>query len=82
MRDASKLLLAAGLICGVMGIVWHMGLVAVTGVVMLIAGLLVRSLAPRPAQTSSDVERPRFGPTSVASTVPGGGGRPFDAPRD
>jgi uncharacterized iron-regulated membrane protein len=82
MRDASKLLFAAGLICGVLGVAWHVGLLAVTGVVLLIAGLLVRSLAPRPVEPPSDVERPRFGPTSVASTVPGGGARSFDPPRD
>jgi hypothetical protein len=81
MRDASKLLLAAGLICGVLGIFWHKGLLAVTGVVLLIAGLLVRSLAPRLAEPPAQLERPRFGPTSVAS-MPGGSGRPFDTPRD
>ncbi len=81
MHNASRLLLTAGVICGVLGVTWHKGLLAVTGVVLLMAGLLLRSLAPR--APLADVERPHFGPTTVASTMPGHGGRPLDmTPRD
>lgn len=81
MRDAARLLLTAGLICGVLGVTWHKGLLAVTGVVLLFAGLMLRSLAPK--APLGEPERPRFGPTTVASTLPGDPGRPLDmTPRD
>jgi hypothetical protein len=80
MSSATKLLFTAGLICGALGVAWSKGLLAVLGVVLLVAGLLLRSLTPA-RRVAPD--RPRFGPTTVASTVGDAGGRPIDiTPRD
>jgi hypothetical protein len=81
MRNASRLLIAGGVMAAVIGITFHNGLLAVGGVVLLLAALLVRSIHPSPR--IGHVARPKFGPTTVASTVGGDASRPIDfTPRD
>jgi uncharacterized membrane protein len=73
--DASKLVLTAAIVCGVAGIAWRQGLIAVAGVVLLIIGLLLRLLAPR--TPAPGYARARFGPTSVATTIPSDADKPM-----
>jgi type IV secretory pathway TrbD component len=84
MRDAGRVLIASGLACAGVGVVFHNGLVAVCGVVALLAAVLVRPLARRdPRDRAAHLRRPRFGPTTVASTIGGDASRPIDfTPRD
>ncbi len=82
MREASRALIVVGLGCAGIGIVFHNGLVAVGGVALLLLALLVRLLIPQ-QRTSGGYARPKFGPTTVASTISGDAGRPIDfTPRD
>jgi hypothetical protein len=82
MRDASRFVMAVGAVCAVLGAFWNRGMLAVAGVVLLVAGALLRLLQSPPRE--GPVQRPRFGPTTVASTVGTDAGRPIDIapPRD
>ena len=81
MARLAVVMIAAGLVAASGGVVFHNGLIAAAGVAMLLVALLVRLLQP-PARLGG-TPRPRFGPTTVASTIGSDAGRPIDfTPRD